>query len=226
MKAILFITALVPQHGLATATLTKLVTFDGAEGTTFKWQDMNDPVMGGRSHSTFTVSKKVGVFNGTCAIVPSLNAPGFCKATTKSGFLRHNKFADISSHIDGHMELRVRTSTPGFAGFRVAFGAKNCPSTSRYGGGSFKSGFNLTDTAGWQLVKVPFTSFSYDWSGYTGRCDTKDPTGQQHHCCDAGANKKYCPTSTFLSTITDVEVWAEGAEGDFHLEIDYIGADS
>ena len=100
------------------------------------------------------------------------------------------------------------------------------PRTSMYGGGSFKSGFNLTDTTDFQVVQIPFTDFSYDWSGFTGRCDTKDPNGKQHHCCaTSGADTKYCPTSQFLSTLTDVEVWAEGAEGDFHLEIAYIGAD-
>ena len=90
-------------------------------------------VMGGKSDSTIKVdsSNKVGVFDGTCAIVPSLNAPGFCKVTTKAGFLKHNKFADISSHLAGHMELRVRSSTPKFAGYRVAFSAKDVPSTSR-----------------------------------------------------------------------------------------------
>lgn len=55
-----------------------LVTFDGQDGTTFKWRDLNDPVMGGRSVSTFEVDNdgQYAVFNGTVAIVPSLSAPG------------------------------------------------------------------------------------------------------------------------------------------------------
>ena len=32
-----------------------LVTFDGAQGTTFKWNVINDPVMGGQSSSTFSI---------------------------------------------------------------------------------------------------------------------------------------------------------------------------
>ena len=106
------------------------------------------------------------------------------------------------------------------------FWSTSRPTTSS-GGGSFKAGFNLTTQANaddFQIVKVPFSEFSYDWSPFTGRCDTKDPTGQQHHCCSAKDNHKYCPTAEYLSTITDVEIWAEGAEGDFHIEIDYIGA--
>jgi hypothetical protein len=58
------------------AALTKIASFDGATGTTFQWRDLNDPVMGGRSTSTFHVDQSVGIFNGTCAIVPSLKAPG------------------------------------------------------------------------------------------------------------------------------------------------------
>ena len=167
---------------MSAAALTKAVTFDGNKGTTFQWRDLNDPVMGGRSFSTFHVdSGHFGVFNGTCAIVPSLKAPGFAKIMTDRG----QEFADLSEHIKGHMELSVRSTTPGFKGFKIAFAAKNVPRTSIFGGGSFKAGFNLTNSMSadnFQVVKVPFKEFSYDWSPFTGRCDTKDPTGQQHHC--------------------------------------------
>ena len=81
----------------------------------------------------------------------------------------------------------------------------------------------VLDGAAEQIVRVPFSQFSWDWSGYTGACDTLDPTGTQHHCCTA-EEPQYCPTADFLSKITDVEVWAEGTEGDFHLEIFWIGA--
>lgn len=50
------------KYSLATALLlanTKaddvLVTFDGAEGTTFKFIEMNDPVMGGQSTGTWSL---------------------------------------------------------------------------------------------------------------------------------------------------------------------------
>ena len=61
-----------------------LVTFDGAKGTTYHFTELNDPVMGGQSTGTFHTDedKHIGVFNGTCAIVPKLKAPGFIKAST------------------------------------------------------------------------------------------------------------------------------------------------
>lgn len=204
-----------------TAEVTKLSTFDGAKGTTWSWRDTNDPVMGGASTSTFVIDKdqKIGIFNGTCAIVPSLNAPGFCK-TTATGL---TPFPDVAADIDGTMQLRVRSTTPNYKGYKIAFAAKDVPHTSIFGGGSFKAEFFLEDNEDWQIVKIPFNKFSYDWSGYTGRCDTKDPSGQQHECCDT--NPKVCPTPKYLSTITSTEVWSEGVEGDFHIEIDWIGTE-
>ena len=71
---------------------------------------------------------------------------------------------------------------------------------------------------------MPFTDFSWDWSPYTGRCDTKDPTGVQHHCCGEGELEQYCPSSKDLAELTGLELWAEGAEGDFHLEVKSIAA--
>ena len=106
----------------ATASLTKIATFDGAAGTTYKWSDMNDPVMGGRSSSTLTQTNNLAIFNGTCAIIPFLKAPGFAKITTNRG---ETGFPDISSHLAGYMELRVRSTTPSYDGFRLGFSAKD-----------------------------------------------------------------------------------------------------
>lgn len=225
MLKLLTLAALAGCAAAQSAPDVILATFDGKEKTTtFKWTDMNDPVMGGSSTSSFELSNGTGVFNGTCAIVKFLKAPGFCKIQTSAGFFGHNKFNDASAAVNGTMDILVRSTTPTYKGFRVGWAAKNVPRTSKYGGGSFKAGFELKDQNDWQVVKVPMTDFSYDWSGFTGRCDTKDPTGQQHHCCGTGDAAKYCPTSDFLSAVTDLEIWAEGVQGDFHLEVKWIGA--
>jgi hypothetical protein len=63
-----------------------------------------------------------------------------------------------------------------------------------------------------------------DWSPFTGNCDTKDPTGTQHHCCSAGDATQYCPTATFLSALTDLSVWAEGVVDSFNVEVKWVGA--
>jgi len=217
-----------PASLLSADGAIKLASFDGSKGLTYNWKDQNDPVMGGQSTSSFETKDKLGVFNGTCAIVPSLKAPGFCKVTTSHSLFKSLKFHDASSMIDGGIQLRVRSTTPEFKGFRFAFASKDVPKTSLFGGSSFKAGFEVTKNSEFETVFIPFSKFSYDWSGFTGDCGGKDPNGQQHYCCSKDATPtsgpKYCPTSTFLSEITDLELWAEGAEGDFHLEVDYIAA--
>lgn len=203
-----------------------LATFDGAEATTVAWKDQNDPVMGGASTSTFDAS--TGTFQGTCAIVGFLNAPGFAK------IVGSKDFADITG--EEAFSLKVKSSTPGYKGFKLGFSAPNVPKTSLFGGGSYKADFELADSTDWQVVDVPLTQFSYDWSGYTGRCDTQDPKqplqkeGQQHYCCDKSglepSKPEVCVDSKYLSTINDLEVWAEGVEGDFNIQIEYIGTKS
>merc|ERR1719387_2103660 len=98
--------------------------------------------------------------------------------------------------------------------------APGIPKTSIYGGSSYKANFKLKGSD-WQIVKVPMTQFSYDWSGYTGRCDTKDPAGifskgTQHYCCDKSgllpSKPEVCVDSKFLSKIDSVEIWAEGVK--------------
>merc|ERR1719291_560561 len=211
--------------GSALADDLKLATFDGAKESTATWKDLNDPVMGGASTSTFKVTDdKTGFFNGTCAIVGFLKAPGFAKIVGSA------QFADITGY--DNIAMRVRSTTPDYRGFKVAFAAPGIPKTSIYGGASYKAGFNLTG-GDWQIVEVPLTQFSYDWSGYTGRCDTKDPPGflhkgAQHYCCDKSgiqpSKSEVCVDDKFLSIINSIEVWAEGVKGDFSLEVDWIGA--
>lgn len=208
------------------ASLLKLATFDGASSTTASWKDLNDPVMGGASKSSFAVTgNNTGLFNGTCAIVGFLKAPGFAKIVGSA------KFADFTGY--DKIALRVKSQTPEYEGFKVAFSAPGIPKTSVFGGASYKAGFRLTATKSWQVVEVPLTQFSYDWSGYTGRCDTKDPAGafskgQQHYCCSKSgtlpSKPEVCVQEKFLSSVNGLEVWAEGVVGDFNLEIDWIGA--
>lgn len=196
-----------------------LVKFDDSR----TWRHMDDPVMGGRSKSTFAQHGGVGVFDGTCAIVPSLSAPGFCKIYTSSG-----SYPDASAFVNGSLQLRVRSETPSFKGFRVAVDAAGlkCPGIAFSPfTTSWKAPFAVPAGSSFSTVTVPFSSFSCDWSAYTGACDTKDPGlfGKQHHCCSDKHPEK-CPSTAALSAITGVEVWAEGAEGKFHLELQEISA--
>jgi len=157
----------------------------------------------------------------------SLQAPGFANLQGKRAF------ADITN--TDTFTMKVKSTTPTYAGFKMAFSAPNVPKTSIFGGGSYKAGFTLKDTQDWQIVEVPFTQFSYDWSGYTGRCDSKDPgrfgrEGQQHYCCDKSglepSKPEVCVDSQFLSKVNELEIWAEGVEGDFNIQFEYIGASS
>ena len=127
---------------------------------------MDDPVMGGKSVSTFGTENGMGVFDGTCAIVPFLKAPGFCKIATSGGLLQP-KFEDASAYINGALHLLVRTTTPSYKGFKVAFSGKNMtkPHPAHHPGPdvpSMKADFTVPAGSEFSLVKVPFNSFSVD----------------------------------------------------------------
>ena len=124
-----------------------LVTFDGSQGTTYKFVEMNDPVMGGKSTGTWTLNQDdgYGIFDGEVVDVPSLSAPGFIK-TAADGH-----FKDVSADIDGDLVLMVRTTTPEYEGFRVTLAADAAsPAYSCAGGagipfsgGCYKAKFSL-----------------------------------------------------------------------------------
>ena len=164
----------------------------------------------------------MGLFQGTCAIVSFLHAPGFCKISTVSG-----QFADASAWINGGLHLTLKSSTPAYAGFKVDFTSDNMPVPQgfRHGYPAFKAAFTLPAEARGEFVtvRVPFSDFSVDTSEYTGRCDTTDPNGLHHHCCSA-AHPEVCPMPDHLRSLRGMQLWAEGVEGAFELEIRSIEA--
>lgn len=194
-----------------------LATFDGASGTTFKFTELNDPVMGGKSTGTWHVDSaaKAGVMDGDVVDVPSLKAPGFIKAAADG------TFPDASSALGGDLVLKVRSTTPDYAGFRVSFASGTlAASYACAGGGSipfsrgcFKSNFSVPAGSDFTEVRVPFASFSDKWS---------PATGEQTTTC--AADKDVCPTAKTLGKIIRLEVWAEGKVGKVHLEVASIVA--
>jgi len=199
------------------ATATTLVTFDGAKGTTFKFQELNDPVMGGKSTGTWSVNStgQFGVFDGDVVDVPSLKAPGFIKSAADGTFI------NVADQIAGDLVLTVRSKTPEYQGFKVSFAAGTLsPSYSCAGGGSiplsrgcFKANFMVPAGDDFTDVKIPFNMFSDLWSPATG-LHTKN-------CTD---DKDACPTQKSLGKIIRIEVWAEGVAGKAHLEVKQISA--
>merc|ERR1712086_977265 len=107
---------------------------------------------------------------GAVVNVSFLHAPGFAKISGLASF------ADMTGYDS--VAMMVKSSTPDYRGFRFAFSAPGIPQKSGgtfgHGANSYKASFKLSGN-GWQLVEIPLTEFSYDWSEYTGRCDTKDP---------------------------------------------------
>lgn len=204
----------------AQPTTVDLVTFDGTKDTTWHFHALNDPVMGGQSHSTWTVNSTSQTANwvGETKIVPKLKAPGFCNAETTDGLGILRKFNDASAFT--HLLLRVR-SAAAYTGWKVSFAAD----TINPQFGSYKSEFNLTSPGDgkFHTVAVPFDHFSNDWSSFTGRCDTTDPGGRTHKCCSA-ANPEVCPTKKNLHDITHMGLWTEGVAGKFDADIAWIRA--
>merc|ERR1711865_859379 len=200
----------------ASATIN-LATWDGASATTFKFTELNDPVMGGQSSGTFAIdaANKCGIFDGEVKDVPSLKAPGFIKAAADGSF------PDISSTIGGDLVLSVRSSTPEFGGFRVAFAYGTLsPAYACAGGGSiplsrgcFKAKFSVAAGDEFSTVRIPLTEFSDMWSPATGK-----------HTKECKDDSGVCPTASGLKEIKRIEVWAEGALGKVHLEVQSIGA--
>jgi len=203
---------------VARTRAVQLVTFDGAPATTFSFVELNDPVMGGLSTGTWAVNAtaRAGVFDGEVVDVPSLQAPGFIKAAADGSF------PDASSAADGDLVLEVRTTTPEYGGFRVAFASGTLSAAyACAGGGSiplsrgcFKASFSVPAGDDFSSVRIPLRAFSDKWSPATGK--------QTATCAQ---DSDVCPTAAKLAKIVRLEIWAEGALGRAHLEVKSISVE-
>jgi hypothetical protein len=185
-----------------------LTTFDGAEATTQRWTAMNDPVMGGKSKATFTVDNNAGVFDGAVAIVPSLQAPGFCTMQSPRG-----SFPDISEA--NALEVVARQSSD-YKGWRFTIGdGPRDPDSGApfFVKGTYKANVAIPVSEEFQKVIIPFTDFTYKWSDTTGEPKVK--------CAD---DASVCPEAKYLKTPKQLTITAEGVEGSFHLEVQSIKA--
>lgn len=191
-----------------------LVSFSN-DADQYPWELVNDPVMGGVSESNYTIINDGAgtgymAWSGEVENVPSLAAPGFCKVMTHGV---HAAFPDISNFT--HLTVTVKCHTP-YSGYKIDFSTLAHPNFS-FGSykADFPADFNSTSCTGesFTTVKIPFTSFSNDWSGYTG-----EPI---HTCAE---DPQYCPTPKDLATVTQLSFWAEGVAGSFEVDLQAIGA--
>jgi len=181
-----------------------IVNFDGSKSGP-SWKLVNDPVMGGLSHSDWSnEANGTALWKGEVKIVPKLKAPGFCNAETTNGWFGH--FNDASSCT--HLSLRLRSTIP-YSGFKVSFAANTWNPQFK----CFKADFNVSASGAWTTVSIPFDEFSNNWSSYTGEPIKK-----------CSADKSVCPTKKNLRSIQQVGLWTEGAKGQFHLEVSKIFA--
>ena len=181
-----------------------------------KWKTMNDPVMGGKSDSSVSVSDGIAKFEGTCAIVPFLHAPGFI--TMMTGTRRGSYFTKSGSNSPSFpdvsgckgMEVSLRTSVD-YEGYYVSFGTDVAPG-GRYAMG-YKTHLDLGVSEDFVDIQLPFSDFSSKWDDATGKTEVtckEDP--------------KYCPSLDNLRDMKTISFWGEGVEGTVALDVKYIGA--
>lgn len=180
------------------------ILLENFENPRHRWQEMNDPVMGGKSTGTFTIQEQVGVFKGNVVNVPFLHAPGFIQARTTDS----QPFPDISHCGAFRIELQ---SLADYAGLRFSFGDAHPPHGKRFAYG-YKTTVSIP-TNEWTEWVVPLSNFTDYWD---------DATGDSIVTCQE--DSRYCPTQEALQNLKKMSIWGEGVEGQVHVEIQSIYA--
>jgi len=176
----------------------KLVTFDGAKSTTFKWEVIDDPVMGGRSHSTFQKDQNTGDWTGEVAIVPSLKSPGFCTIRTTGD----NKFPDVTGTKVFKMKVR-NAETSELTQFDLQLTTSGGHSTLKQG--TYSGSISVPATGEWQEVSADWSSFDLTWRGEK-------------------INGPALPTQLAEIESVGLSTYFPGKAGNFSLDIEYMSA--
>ena len=158
--------------------------------------------MGGQSYSTVKVEGGVLNFTGACKLVPALQAPGFITAVNYDW----HAWRDVSSCAG--LEISSKSFNE-YAGFRLSFGEAHASGGKRFAYG-YKSHF-VPPTKAVGAVAIPFANFTDFWD---------DATGKPIKTC--AEDKRWCPDHKTLSNLKTMSIWAEGVEGDVHLEVESI----
>jgi len=192
----------------------KIMLEDFSSSSGHTWNQVNDPVMGGKSIESFQKMIKgedsIGKFAGHVAIVPFLQAPGFIKAETST---EGEEWPDISSCVGLEVTLQSYTE---YNGLRLSFG-KNHPDDAMPYTYGYKADLKLPSESSGSIVSViqiPFTNFTNKWDASTGNAVI---TCQE--------NKELCPDHETLSqNLYSIAIWGEGVEGDIELDLYSIQA--
>lgn len=200
------------------------ITIEDFSNPNHEWKTLNDPVMGGKSKSSLSIGNGMATFEGICAIVPFLHAPGFITMVTGSqyssggGYLKrlfrgHSSsnsalFPDVSGCTG--LALSLRTSED-YKGYYVSFGTDRAPG-GRYARG-YKTHLDLTPSDDFANFEIPFSEFSSKWD---------DATGKTTVSCQE--DPRFCPSVDNLRDMKTISFWGEGVEGNVALDVRSIGA--
>jgi len=179
-----------------------IATFDGDSATTWPWQTVNDPVMGGQSNSTFHTdsARALGVWDGEVRIVPFLKSPGFCNLQAP-GLYKTADFPDLSG-TQGMVVRAREANASGITRFNVMLmtsGAKHFLKQGVYNA-NFMLGGEMRDHF------LPFSLFTCTWRGQ---------------------NVTWCPDlSAQLGKVTNIGIGTAfpGPAAKFHVEISSLSA--
>lgn len=203
MFSLLLIFSTSFQLSLGGSSFVPVWTFDGKDGTTYDWTTVNDPVMGGVSHSQFMIDHEnnQGRWFGAVEVVPSLQAPGFCNLQSMP-LGEKAEFPDFTGAVSFVVNAMQSNST-GINKFNMMIESKGAMHLYRQGVYTA----NLTDFSSTMAShEVRLSDFECTWRG---------------ECVN------WCPElSTQLNQITNIAVGTQfpGKAGPFDVGIESIGA--